>query len=261
MNTMRRIFYGSSTGITAICDYNMTNSLFWVDKQGKELNKLELENQQTAYATTLKDGEIWLIQTEFDILTYEKPRELPNLASLIFCDRTGNVLNTIDLKYANLHIEKTISKSEDYIMFVCYRDEYRPNQDWQQYHSYIIKYDGTIIKEYEDDGVWLINGSFSENEDVYVTRGGTDFIIDLPTGDISTSYKTHGRSAIANKETGIIAVLDFNDLRLINYKTKKLLFHKKFDVYPIPKYVEITGDGNEVIVVTENHLYTFQIKE
>ncbi|MDA3814025.1 MAG: hypothetical protein PF570_07215 [Candidatus Cloacimonetes bacterium] len=254
-----RTFYGSSSGITAIRDY--VNSIFWVDKHGNELNRLELEDKQTAYITTLKDGEIWLIQTEYNSWDYSELRETPNLASLIFCDRTGNILNTIDLKYANLHNEKKLSKSEDYIMFSCYKNEYRPNQVWQQHHSYIIKYDGSILKEYEDDGVWLMNGSFSENEDIYVTNGGTDFIIDLQTGDIVSSYKTHGRSAIANKETQIVAVLDFYALRIINYKTKKLLFHKKFDVYPKPQYLEITGDGKEVIVVTKDHLYTFRMKE
>ena len=269
----QRYFYSSQTGITAIRDYNSTNSFFWVDKQGNELNRFELKDNQTAYViTTLKDGEIWMIQTKFHLREWEYDKEsqegsrerlheYPNLSSLIFCDRNGNVLNKIDMKYAQIHNEKTISKSEDYIMYTCYKNIQKPNQIWPQHHSYIIKYDGSILKEYEDDGVWLINGSFSDNEDIYVTRGGTDFILDLPTGDIIASYETHGRSAVADKEIGIMAVLDFGTLRIINYKSNILLFYKNFDVYPKPGYVEITGDGKEVIVVTKEYLYTFRMKK
>ena len=253
-----RTFYGSSTGITAICDYNMRNSIFWVDKQGNELNRLELKDQQTAYINTLKDGEIWMIETEFDIWSYEKPQELPNLASLIFCDRTGNVLNTIDLKYANLYNHKAVSKSNDYIMYSCYKDIDLGHYKTSEYYTYLLKNDGTIIKEYE--GNVIANGTFSENEDLYIDKGSSSEIVNIATGEIITKFKTQN-TVVANKETEIVAVLDFGELRIINYKTKKVLFYKRFDIYPRPEYLEITGDGKEVVVVTEDHLYTFRIKE
>lgn len=252
-----RTFYVSSTGITAIRDYR--NSIFWVDKQGNELNRLELKDKQTAYATTLKDGEIWLIQTEYNSWDYSELRETPNLASLIFCDRTGNILNTIDLKYANIENDKAVSKSENYIIYSCFKKVYMKTYMKTENYSYLLRYDGTIIKEY--DGKVIANGTYSENEDIYVDKGSSSEIIDVITGEVITSYKTHGRSAVANKETGIVAVLDFDILRVINYKSNILLFHKKFDVYPYPKYLEITGDGKEVIVVTKDHLYTFRMKK
>ena len=263
----RRTFYGSSSGITAVRDYNSTNSFFWVDKQGNELNRLELKDNQTAYvATTLKDGEIWMIQTKFYLREWqfdEGPDENldvhPNLSSLIFCDRNGNVLNTIDLKYANILCDKTISNDEDYIMYSCYKNIHLENQTVREYQSYLIKYDGSIIKEF--DGNVFANGSFSEKEDIYVAFVSTSRIIDVATGDFLASYRAHSRSAVANKETRIVAVLDFYDLYVINYKTKKLLFKKTFDVYPKPKYLEITGDAKEIIVVTNDHLYTFRMKE
>jgi hypothetical protein len=239
-----RTFSTSPKGITAICNYDTTNSLVWIDKQGKIINRLKLQKYQAAYPTTLKDGEIWLIQTEFDHWNIEiNPEEIPNLASLIFCDSYGNILNKIELKYANLYHETAVSKSYDYIMYVCHNYIKLKTNLWSEYHSYLLKYDGTIIKEYDGNYVLALNGTFSEKEDVYVGGGG------------STSY------TIANKETGIVAVMDFGDLRVINYKTKELLFHKKFDIYPRPKYLEISGDGKEVIVVTKDHRYKFRMKE
>lgn len=252
----KRGFWHSPTGITAIRDYISNNSMFWVDKQGNELNRFELMDKQIAVASYLKNGEIWLIQSKYNYYDYGELRETSNLASLIFCDRTGNVLNTIDLKYANLHNEKSLSKSEDYIMFSCYNE--LGIHKGRNYQSYLIKSDGTIVKEF--DGYAFANGSFSEKEDIYVAFTSPSRIIDVTTGEFLASYKAHSRSAVANKEIGIVAVLDFYDLRVINYKTKQLLFHKKFDVYPMPKYVEITGNGKDVIVVTKEHLYKFRMK-
>ncbi|MEA2096404.1 MAG: hypothetical protein U9P73_06905 [Candidatus Cloacimonadota bacterium] len=255
-----RRFYVSSIGITAICDYNMKNSLFWVDKQGNELNRLELKDQQTAYASTLKDGEIWMIETGFDIWSYEEPRELPNLASLIFCDRHGKILNSINLKYAKPYHMKAVSKSNNSIIFTCYQDIYNGNEDFtRDYYSYLLKHNGKIIKEYE--GKVIANGIFSEDEDLYIDKGSSSDIIDVATGELIISFKTHGRSAVANKDTKLIAVLDYENLRVINYQTKEILFHKKIDVYPYPDYLEITGDGKEILVVTKDYLYTFRMKE
>ncbi len=256
----KRGFWYSPSGITAIRDYaDSTGSMFWIDKHGNELNRIGLKNMQTASAVPLKDGEFWMIQTRYNWRDFGDSRERPNLASLIFCDRVGNILNTIDLKYANIYNNKTFSKSEDYIMCSCYKNIHLENQTVREYQSYLIKYDGTIIKEF--DGYAFANGSFSENEDMYIAFASTRRIIDVDTGEFIATFKTHGRSAIANKEIGFVAVLDYGVLRIINYKANILLFHKKFDVYPYPKYVEITGDGKEVIVVTEDHLYTFRLKE
>ncbi len=256
-----RTFIISLKGITAICNYDKTNSLVWVDKQGNIINRLKLQKYQAAYPTTIKDSEIWLIQTEFDHFNIEAPRELPNLASLIFCDSYGNILNKIELKYANLYNEMTLSESNDYFIYVCYKVLDMGNYRTSEFQSYLFKYDGSIIKEYPDDIALVSGGYFSEKEDVYVDKGSTSRIIDLPTGEFITSFKTHGRSAVANKETGIVAILDFGDFRVINYKTKELLFHYKFEIYPRPKYLEISGDGKEVIVLTKDHRYKYRKKE
>ena len=257
-----RTFIVSIKGITAICDYDTTNSLVWVDKQCNIINRLKLQKYQAAYPTTLKDGEIWLIQTEYDHWNIEiNLEEMPNLASLIFCDSYGNILNKIELKYANLFYETAVSKSYDYIMYVCHKVLDMRNYRTSVFQSYLFKYDGSIIKEYEGNYCLAFKGTFSEKEDVYVCGGSVDYIIDLPTGEFITSFKINGISAVANKETGIVANLDFGDFRVINYKTKKLLFHYKFDIYPRPKYLEISGDGKEVIVITKDHRYKYRSKK
>lgn len=247
-----RKFFTSSKGITAIYQYDIANSLVWIDKEGNVLKRMELQEMQTVNPIILKDGEIWLIQTEYDAVNYGIIDDVPNLTSLIFCDSNGNVLNEIDLKYGKLS-DFAISKNNNYIMYSC------ENIVGYQYRSYLLNFNGSIIKEYEGKSLSYF-GDFSEKGDIYVNGGSRSYIIDVSTGEFITSYKTHGRSAVSNKEIGILAVLDFGELRIINYKTKKLLFHKKFDIGSDPNYLEITGDGKEVIVVTKDHLYTFRMK-
>ena len=253
-----RKFFTSSKGITAIYQYDIANSLVWIDNKGNVLNRMELQEMQTVRPVNLKNGEIWLIQTEYDAVNYGVIDDVPNLTSLIFCDGNGNMLNEIDLKHTNLIDEMALSKNNNYIMYSCYSDMHNPKTK-TQYQSLLIKFDGTIIREY--DKALGRGGDFSEKGDIYVNGGSRSYVIDVSTGKFLASYRAHSRSAVANKGTGIVAVLDFYDLRVINYKTKKLLFHKKFDVYPEPKYLEITGDAKEVIVVTKDHLYTFRMKE
>ena len=90
------------------------------------------QKYQATYPTTLKQGEIWLIQTEFDSYEYEDPFELPKLASLIFCDSYGNKFKQIDLKYPNLYNEMTRNESNDYIMYSCYKNlvKRNVNKNW-----------------------------------------------------------------------------------------------------------------------------------
>lgn len=254
---VEREFFTSSKGITVIRYYDDMNSIVWVDDQGEILNRMEFQNNLSTEPKSIKNGEIWIIQRIPGLYEYIPE---PNVnSSLIFCDSRGNELNRINLKYLELNDEMAISESENYLMVYCHDGILDPTIK-RQYQSYLIKHDGTIIKEYKGKALGY-GGDFSENEDIYVSRGKRDYIIDVTSGEIITSFEAHGRTVVANKETGIIAALDFGELRVINYKTKKLLFYKKFDVYPRPEYVEITGDGKKVIVVTKDHLYTFRMKE
>lgn len=256
----KRKFYTSSKGITLIYHYDSISSYAWIDKDSKILNSFKLEEMQTAYPQTLKNGEIWLFQTEYDFYNFgTNPKEIQNLTSLIFFDNRGNVVNEIDLKYNSLANDFTVSKNENYLVYTC--ENIRSNSnDGFQICSYLLNFDGSVIKEYEGKAL-TFNGDFSDNEDVYVDRGSKSYIIDVTTGDIMATYSTQGRSVVADKETGILAVLDHGELRIINYKTKQVLFHERFEGYPHPTYLEITGDAKEVIVITKDHQYTFRMKE
>ncbi|MBT3756146.1 MAG: hypothetical protein HOG24_07710, partial [Candidatus Cloacimonetes bacterium] len=252
----RREFFTSFKGITAILGYDKSNSIVWVDEQGELINRLEFQNRLVTEPKTIKNGEIWIIQR---IPGYEYIPE-PNVkSSLTFCDSRGNVINKVELKYLVLDNEIAISKSEDYLIYSC-EDIRRTSKDSFQYCSYLLNYDGSVIKEFEDI-MLTFGGDFSDNEDVYVDRGSKSYIVDIATGNIMGTYSTQGRSVVANKETGILAVLDHGVLRIINYKTKQVLFQERFEGYPHPTYLEITGDAKEVIATSKNHQYTFRMKE
>ncbi|MBT3756075.1 MAG: hypothetical protein HOG24_07335 [Candidatus Cloacimonetes bacterium] len=252
----QREFFTSSKGVTFIRSYNDSKSIAWVDTHGEVINRMEFDNNLTSNPILIGKEDNWIIQREPG--RYDDSPDSNVNSSLIFCDSNGNVLNEVVMKYPMLYNDFAVSENDNYIIFSC--TTFDNSNIGSKFRSYLLNFDGTIIKEYEGKVLSYL-GDFSENEDVYVSTGRRYYVVDIETTEIITSFKAHSRAAIANKETGIIAVLDYDNLRIVNYETKRLLFHETFDVYPVPSYVEISGDAKEVIVITKSHQYTFRMKE
>ena len=254
-----RDFFVSSKGVTFIRNYEDWKSIAWVDIHGEVINRMEFTNNLTSDPILIGKEDHWIIKREPDYREFDESYDFNAKSSLIFCDGNGNVLNEVVMKYASLHNDFTISENDNYIMYYC-RTYGVSSYVKNDYHSYLLNFDGSIIKEYEGKALTKF-GDFSENEDVHVSSGRSSYIVDIETGDIISAFRTHGRSVVANKETGIVALIDFDDLRILNYETKRLLFHKRFELDSRANYLEISGDAKEVIVITKDHQYTFRMKE
>ena len=240
-------------GISLVSKYDENCSLAWLDLQGNVLNKFPVEKFKNISPRALADGEYWMVSSVFDNDEIPKNNvENPDQSRLYFFDSTGNLLNQIDLKYKKLFREMTVSDDEKLIMFTCYKD-------WTKgrslYYSYYMKSNGTIIKEY--DNLHIGDGRFSEDNSLYKI---VDYaIMDAESGNIISNIPGQGPSATSNKGANILAIYDSHDLRIINFETKELLYEKRFK-YPGPNYIEVSGDGKEIILTMRNSFQKYRLK-
>jgi len=235
------------------------NIIYWIDPDSTVINTLELEENVHGYSRPLKNGKYWFILK--DMQSYEGDYyEDPDFKKeMIYTDKQSNVLIRKEFKYNDLYDRICISKNDNYLMFVCTDYDSKTGQNKQ---SYLLRANGELIKEYED--IWLGNGSFSDDEKLFISDSRNSRILDVETGEFITYFNTYGDSRIANKGTDIFVNNDDNQVRVINYKTGEKLFSKKFNVpnrsYEV-KWVSISGDAKTVKVAFNNHLYVYRMKE
>jgi len=246
--------YVAQNNISVFTSYDNWNSVVWFDKKGNELNRINFDNDEIiARARPLKNGEYWIITTDFDN-NFEIQSNNKNLLSLIFTDKFGNILNKINLKYPNYGTYSTISRSEEYLMMSC--TEGQAGKRDYKYYSYFLKANGTIVKEYNK---LISRGYFSDNETIYISNGK---IMDVSTGEFITSFISHGSCKSANKGIPVFVSSEGNVLRIVDYEKKELLFYKEFKYGEKPceiEYVEISGDGKTIKALARGRLYKFEL--
>ena len=212
-----------------------------------------MEEYKTISSPALADGEYWMISSVFDndeILPSDVKN--PDQSRLYFFDSTGNLLNQIDLKYNKIRQDMSVSDDGDLVMFTCYKDWTKGRK---LKYSYYLRSNGTIVKEYED--LPIGSGKFSEDNSLYKIVDSA--IMDTETGDIISNIPGQGPAGISNKGANILAVYDSFNLRIINFETKELLYFKRFE-YPGPNYIEVSGDGKEVIITMNNSFQKYRLK-
>lgn len=250
-----RAFAVAKNGISVIHEFSDSTKIIWLDTHGNILNSFVIEKNKSTWRTPIKDGEYWMVYSfynKYDETIFKSDVENPDQSRLYFFDSAGNLLNQVLLKYKERYSETTYSKNDDMIMFTCYEDLPRYQK---KYHSYYFRFDGSIIGEYENR--ILGEGKFSEDESLFLAF--SNVVVDTETGEMLIYFRSGGPSVISNQKESILASNDMGAFHIVNLKTKEVLFYKGFP-YPDPKYIEISGDGKEVIVLHQKKFYKFRMK-
>lgn len=249
----------AKTDVAVFINYDNINSVVWFDKSGSELNRIDFEDKNiVSKAKPLKNGKYWVIITEIsdDPINPKTIDKETNLLSLIFTDGRGNILSQNKLKYPNLLYTVTINESNETLM-CCSVENF--NNGREKVYSYLFKYDGKLIKEFADKNI--TGGLFSEDNKLYfaVRR-----LYDMTTNEFITYLPAMGDCMPANKGVDILVASEWDDLRIINYKTKELYFYKEFDNDKTANDVgsiNISGDGTIVRAIVGEYLYTYELVE
>jgi hypothetical protein len=244
-------------GISKIIHGGNNYTISWKDSARNELNRHHFEKGKQITPISFTNGNLIVIAHFNEYQSDETPIswvENPKQSKLYFFDNIGNLLNQINLKYHLVYDEFKINEDVDRLFLTSY--EKAPRYQTSA-HSYLMKSDGTVIAEYV--GIGATFGKFSEDGSYYLVNTTTKYLIDTDSGDIVTTYKTNEPSAVSDKNVNILAVFESGTLRIVNLKTKQLLFSKYFEL-PSPNYIEVTGDGNEVIFTRKNSIFKIQNK-
>jgi len=246
--------YLNSSNIALLINYDNGYKATWFNQSGTRINCIEFEYPGLYFTvSSLKNDTNWMIKKDFD-KSYEGQIIKNDLLSLIFTDKFGNQLNTINMKYPEFGYDHSISKSGDYLFVSCMGVD---NGEYE-YMTYLLRPDGTIIREFENE--FISSGFFSEDESIYICHSTYNKVIDISSAKIITSYRGHGPCKPANKEHSVLVSGEYDDVRIIDYSTNKLLFHKNFsegNINTEVKFVDISGDAKTVKAISNGYLYTF----
>lgn len=241
----------SNSGIVAETDKSDT-SIKWYNTDGDLINTIKYDYFLVPSVKHFNNSSNWAITLLVDNYYFdetENPVEVA--ASVIITDKNGNIMSNTKLDFPYFRSPIIFSNKCSFYSVCCYGPT-NGNGDIEA-KSYLVSSKGKIISFVK--GSYYTNGSFSEDENLYVTRTRNSEIIDTSSGEVLATFPNSGYSKIANKKFPFIINKSSNRITLYNYKTSEILFEKSF------KELRGTSNLQYMYISPDAKLFQFIIKE